>query len=112
MSLKKNKPSLRSLSDFFQTADKLSTPYFSIFIQKKQTSIQDQNLIAIIAPKKHFKTAVSRNFVKRRLKSAIQQIQPQNVVWQIIVVAYPNVVKLNFVEITQILKKKLISYFV
>jgi len=72
-SLNQNKQFLNILKK-----NKLNNNYFTIYFGKNNKRINNKNLNISFVIKKKIGTAVKRNKIKRRLKSAVQKILTQN----------------------------------
>ncbi|AAT28117.1 ribonuclease P protein component [[Mycoplasma] mobile] len=71
-----------------------------ILYYKKSDSFQ----IGISIPKK-FAIAVKRNYLKRQIKSILDQIRPYNLSYEMILIVRKNYLNLNFLQKQQEIKK-------
>ena len=80
---------------------KLSNKYFVMFYKKLLKKGSNYLNLSIVAKKKIFPKAVDRNFCKRRVKNAVNQViknMPLKLNYSYLILAKENVLKKNYFE--------------
>jgi len=110
MIAKKDRLKLNQLPDFFATSQKFFTPQLTFFYQKldgggDQAPEPQSAQIAIIIPKKAYRLATRRNYLKRLIAAQIQPLLPDFASYQVAIVAKASPQPLDKNSISLLLHK-------